>query len=117
MRAKLLRFSARVESAARREASKVRAGYVYIICNEAFPERLKIGSAVDAESRLGDAQTWDPHRRFHVAHRIFTHDRNRSERRIHHVLRSYRLEGEWFAVSLRQAKDALEREGNVRPHR
>jgi hypothetical protein len=127
LRAKLHRFSSRVASAAWREASRVRAGYVYVITNDVFPCRLKIGSAVDAESRLGDAQTWDPRRRFRVAHRIFTLDRNRSERRIHHQLRRYRLEGEWFGVTLRRAKEALDREAtatkilrvsrNVRPSR
>jgi hypothetical protein len=107
-------LAARVAGAAAREASKVREGFVYIFSNDAWPCRLKIGSAVDAESRLGDAMTWDPHRRFRIEHSVFVPDRNASERRIHWRLREYRLEGEWFAVSLTQARSALDREAALR---
>jgi hypothetical protein len=106
----LQRLARRVAGAARREASVVREGFVYAITNEAWPSRVKIGSAVDAESRLGDAQTWDPHRQFRVVHSVFVPDRNAAERRIHRRLHEYRLDGEWFAVSLTQAKAALEKE-------
>lgn len=99
-----------VAGAAKREASRVREGFVYIIVNDSLPGVLKIGSAVDATSRLGDAQTWDPLRRFRVAHSVYVPDRNASERRIHERLREYRLHGEWFAVSLSQARSALEAE-------
>lgn len=106
----LQRLGKHVAGAAKREASKMREGFVYVIVNDAFPGQLKIGSAVDAASRLLDAQTWDPHRRFRVAHSVFVPDRNASERRVHRRLHSYRLDGEWFGMSLSQAKAALDRE-------
>lgn len=103
-------FGQKVGRAAAREASKLREGHVYIIVSPLYPDCVKIGSAVDPESRLGDAQTWCPHRYFRIAHAIFVRDRNVSERRIHRALSEYRLDGEWFALPMRQAKDALEAE-------
>jgi hypothetical protein len=106
----LKEFGAQVATAAARQAARIKEGHVYIIVSPLYPKRLKIGSAVDVESRLGDAQTWCPHRSFRAAHAIFVPDRNLSERRIHAQLEAYRLEGEWFALPLRQAKDTLDKE-------
>lgn len=114
-RAKQLRkLGALVAGAARREAAHVKDGFVYAMVNEVFPCRVKIGSAIDPESRLQDAQTWDPDRGFRLLHRVFVPDRNLSERRIHRRLHAYRLDGEWFAVSLTQAREALDREVRAR---
>jgi hypothetical protein len=99
-----------VASAAKRSAARVLEGFVYVIKNDAFPDRVKIGSAVNAESRLADAQTWDPDRSFYIAHTVFVPDRNAAERRIHRRLHAWRLSGEWFAVPLAQARDALNAE-------
>jgi hypothetical protein len=107
---RLRQFGVHVRSAAAREASRLREGFVYVIRNDAWPDRLKIGSAVDAESRLGDAQTWDPHRRFYVAHSVFVLDRIAAEHRVHARLSDYRLEGEWFAAPLSLARAALDEE-------
>jgi hypothetical protein len=106
----LYRLGVHIQGAAAREASRVREGFVYVIRNDAWPDRLKIGSAVDAESRLANAQTWDPHRRFYVAHSVFVPDRIASEHRVHARLSDYRLEGEWFAVPLPLARAALDEE-------
>jgi hypothetical protein len=111
----LYSLGAHVRGAAAREASRVLEGFVYIIRNDAWPDRLKIGSAVDAESRLSDAQTWDPHRRFYVAHAVFVPDRIASEHRVHERLSDYRLEGEWFAVPLPLARAALDEERETPP--
>lgn len=106
----LHRVGSEVATAAARSSARVREGFVYCLTNESFPHRVKIGSAVDVESRLADAQTWDPHRCFRVAHAVFVPDRNATERLVHELLREYRLEGEWFAVPLAQARAALTRE-------
>lgn len=111
----LRRLGSEVALAAARSSSRVREGFVYAMVNDAFPGRVKIGSAVDVESRLGDAQTWDPRRRFRVAHAAFVPDRNQTERIVHELLREHRLEGEWFAVPQHEARSVLEREAGRVP--
>lgn len=108
----LSRLGQEIGTAAKRSADRVLEGFVYIITNDAFPLRLKIGSAVNADSRLGDAQTWDPHRGFRIAHAVFVKDRNASERRVHRRLHAYRLDGEWFALHVSQARAALDAEAS-----
>lgn len=106
----LQRLGKVIGTAAAKTAARVRHGFVYIITNEAFPGLVKIGSAVNAESRLGDAQTWDPRRRFRVSHAVFVPDRNAAERRVHRRLAKHRVYGEWFAVPMKSAFAALEDE-------
>jgi len=75
--------------------SEIKAGIVYIIENPAFEKHYKIGMTVDIEDRLNSYQTYDPFRKFKVAHYDFVLNRRAIETQI---LSSFHLsleEGEW----------------------
>lgn len=98
-----------VAAAAKRAAAAAgRAGFVYVIIHPAWPHRVKIGSALDVDSRLADYQTYAPDRAYRVLHTIYSDDRNEAERTIHTWLADKRLLGEWFAMDPREACSVLD---------
>lgn len=61
-------------------AKGMRAGYVYAITNPAWPDYIKIGSAVDVYDRLNSYQTSAPNRDYCLERYIFVEDRLAVER-------------------------------------
>lgn len=77
------------------KVNEIKAGIVYIVENEIFPEHYKIGMCVDIEDRLKSYQTYDPFRRYKTKHYDFVLNRRGIESRI---LNSFKIEleqGEW----------------------
>lgn len=89
--------------------SSVMEGYVYIITNSAWPDWVKIGMAVDAEDRLNSYQTSSPFRDYKIEHVIVTNNRRAAEAEAHKSAAKIAKEtkGEWFKISIEQAKDVL----------
>lgn len=86
----------------------VSEGFVYIITNPAWPQMVKIGSAIDPESRLATFQTADPFRKFKLRAAFFSADRKRLETKLHDALSPYRRTGtEWFNIDPRVAPDLV----------
>jgi hypothetical protein len=93
------------------EEDKTPDGFVYVLINPAWPDCVKIGSAVDVQSRLDQFQTGSPLRDYEMVYSVYTHDRLKAERACHAALAHARLEGEWFSCSVEWAKVVL---NNVR---
>lgn len=89
------------------QRTDVADGFVYIITHPAWPDFLKIGCAINPESRLKDYQTYCPHRAFRLEHAVYCSDRRVAEAIVHAKFADDRAEGEWFRVSLEEARDAL----------
>ena len=92
------------------KADSIKEGYVYVICNRAWPDWVKIGMAIDAEDRLNGYQTSSPMRDFVLEHYVASNDRRKSEREAH--TRALALatdaKGEWFKLSTEQAITILD---------
>lgn len=89
------------------QRTDVSDGFVYIISHPAWPDFLKLGCAINPESRLRDYQTYCPNRAFHLEHAVYTSDRRAAEAEVHARFAPWRASGEWFRVSLEEARDAL----------
>jgi predicted GIY-YIG superfamily endonuclease len=82
--------------------------YVYVIA--AGSEAAKIGIAKNVQSRLKSLQTGQ-HRKLVIAHEIAFSDRCDAyavECRAHRILKGELMEGEWFAVSPEEARQAID---------
>lgn len=96
-----------------REAAAIgaeRRGFVYIITNRAYPGFVKVGKAVNVESRVSGLNTGDPFRCFRAEYAQFFEDALRIEREFHEAHADVRMEGEWFAMDVSTARAALYRE-------
>ena len=83
---------------------QVKEGYVYAICNPAWPEWIKIGMAIDAQDRLNGYQTSSPMRDYVLVYDIYFLDRLAAERKAHKVAERYgKRQGEWFKITREQA--------------
>ena len=83
---------------------QVKEGYVYAICNPAWPEWIKIGMAIDAQDRLNGYQTSSPMRDYVLVYDIYFKDRLEAERKAHKVAERYgERQGEWFKITREQA--------------
>lgn len=89
------------------QRTDVADGFVYIITHPAWPDFLKIGHAINPESRLRDYQTYCPQRAFRLEHAVYCTDRREAEAAVHERFARDRAAGEWFRVSLEEARDAL----------
>ncbi len=89
------------------EASTI--GCVYVIQNQAWPEWVKVGKAVDAEDRLKTYQTGDPYRSYVLTHYIHVDDRHTAEATAHQLLESVADQriNEWFQLPVDSAVTAL----------
>lgn len=92
---------------ARFQEEAVKDGFVYVLVNPAWPEMVKIGSAVDVASRLDQFQTGSPFRDYEMVYSVYTHDRLKAERTCHARIATSRLQGEWFSCSVEFAKAIL----------
>lgn len=88
-----------------KELNKQKAGYVYAICNPAWPGWIKVGMAVDAQDRLNSYQTGSPMRDFELIASFKTEDKSRDEKKAHIIFRERCSEqsGEWFNISKEEA--------------
>ena len=83
---------------------QVKEGYVYAICNPAWPDWIKIGMAIDAQDRLNGYQTSSPMRDYVLVYDIYFKDRLEAERKAHKVAERYgERQGEWFKITREQA--------------
>lgn len=89
------------------QRTDVTDGFVYIITHPAWPDYLKIGCAINPESRLRDYQTYCPHRAFVLEHVVYCSDRREAEAKVHALFAAHRASGEWFRVPLDEARAAL----------
>lgn len=86
----------------------VKDGFVYLITHPSWPQFVKIGCAINPESRLKDYQTYCPRRAFRLEHYVYTKDRRELEEIMHSIFAYERVEGEWFRVELKIAKRVLD---------
>ncbi len=87
----------------------IKEGYVYAITNPAWPEWVKIGMAIDADDRCNGYQTSSPFRDYSLEHAVVTNNRRKAEAQAHKAAAKIAEEqrGEWFKISIEQAKDIL----------
>lgn len=89
--------------------NSVKEGYVYVITNEAWPEWVKIGMALDAEDRLNGYQTSSPMRDYKLMYSVLTKDRRKAESLAHKAAQKIaERRGEWFKMSVGQAKECIQ---------
>lgn len=86
---------------------QITEGFVYIVSNPAWPDHVKIGSALDYEKRLNTYQTGDPHRSYTMVDVEWFANRREAENKLHHLLLDRRTTGEWFEITLGEAVAAL----------
>jgi hypothetical protein len=92
----------------------MKEGYVYAIVNDAWPEWVKIGKAIDAEDRLSGYQTSSPMRDYKLVHSVYFEDRNVAEKKAH-TLAALKTthpwnkhdNGEWFKLTDAEAIEIL----------
>lgn len=83
---------------------QVKEGYVYAICNPAWPDWVKIGMAIDANDRLNGYQTSSPMRDYILVYDIYFEDRLEAERQAHKIAERYgKRQGEWFKITREEA--------------
>jgi len=89
----------------------IKEGYVYAITNPAWPEWVKIGMAIDADDRCNGYQTSSPFRDYKVEHVVVTNNRRAAEAEAHKAAGKIAQErrGEWFKLSIEQAKTILDK--------
>lgn len=80
-------------------------GEVYVVTNDAWPEWVKIGMAIDSEDRLGSYQTSSPHRDFTLAYTAPFDDRRKAEADAHKIASAIAEEqnNEWFKMDTNSA--------------
>ena len=89
--------------------TRSREGQVYIIVNNAWPDWVKIGMAVDAEDRLNGYQTGSPMRDYKLMYAVSTDDRRKAESAAHKAASKVaERRGEWFKMSVEQAKECIQ---------
>ena len=89
----------------------VSAGDVYVMVNPAWDGWVKIGKAVDAKDRCNAYQTSSPFRDYKLIHSDHFENRDRAEKEAHKIASKIAAErkGEWFKMSIEQAKESLKK--------
>ena len=87
-----------------KSAKGIKGGYVYAIHNPAWPEYVKIGSAIDVYGRLNTYQTSSPFRDYEILGYVFSNDRLALEKSIHDEFDRY---GEWIKADKEKMKKFL----------
>ena len=83
-------------------------GEVYIITNNAWPEWIKVGMAVDSQDRLKNYQTSSPFRDYVLYYSYNTDDRRKAESEAHSKLdQLFERNNEWFKCTPQEAKGVL----------
>ena len=86
-----------------KNASKEK-GYVYVISNNAWPGKYKVGIAKDVTKRLNNYQTSDPLRGYQIEYKKQTPYFKEIEKMIHDTLPN---EYEWVSASLKTITDKI----------
>lgn len=82
-------------------------GYVYLASSVGAPGLLKIGhTTADPLKRIAQLQTGNP-LGVQLVHAIATRDPKAVERRLHQRFATARRRGEWFEITVREARQAL----------
>lgn len=76
--------------------NEIRAGLIYLIENEVYPDYYKVGMTIDLNSRLRSYQTYDPLQRFKVVKYDFVLDRILAEKKILNHPKIFNEDGEWI---------------------
>lgn len=84
-------------------ATGIKEGHVYAITNTAWPEYVKIGSAIDVYDRLNSYQTSSPLRDYKLETYIFSYDRLKTEKMIHAMFPDRK--GEWCKCNITDVKN------------
>lgn len=93
------------------ERTDIQEGCVYVISNGAWPGWVKIGSAIDAASRLRSYFTGSPHRDYVLHGYVYTTQRMKLERLVHESLGAVESKKEWFFMHPQDALWAIHQEG------
>ena len=90
---------------------KEKSGHVYIITNPAWKGWLKVGMAIDANDRHNSYQTSSPYRDYILRYKKFFTNRSKAEQDAHKLLvaKADKRNGEWFKISVQNAKNILEK--------
>lgn len=83
-------------------ANGIKEGHVYAITNPAWPDYVKIGSAIDVYDRLGTYQTSSPFRNYKLESYIFSYDRLKTEKILHNMFPD--RNGEWVKCNIDDIK-------------
>lgn len=83
-------------------------GFVYALVHPAFPTTVKIGWTRDLTRRLTQANTWCPGGGFRVGWAVRVRQPKAVESVVHVSQSQRRLSGEWFALTLPDARTAIE---------
>ena len=88
----------------------VNEGEVYAIVNDAWPEWVEVGKAVDADDRLNGYQTSSPFRDYTVLTTLKAENRHEAEREMHHLFTDVAKErrGEWFKIDIDKTKELFD---------
>jgi len=88
----------------------MKAGYLYIITNAAFPGWVKVGTTWNLTERLHTYQTGDPFRGYKLQYSLHHPSFREAEKKIKEAMKHFALEirGEWFRVDLNIAKSRLD---------
>lgn len=110
-RANLLKQKAReIGNAIKKKYNGTKDGYVYIVTNPAWPEWVKIGSAMNTESRCSNYQTASPFRDYKAVYEVYSKDRLLSEHNAFRFAEEVaERRNEWFKMSVGQAKECIHR--------
>ena len=89
--------------------AKVKEGEVYAITNDAWPEWVKIGMAIDSEDRLSGYQTSSPFRDYTLHYTASFDDRRKAEAEAHRIAGTIAEEqkNEWFKMDTKSAIDII----------
>lgn len=88
----------------------MKAGFLYVITNPAFPGWVKIGTTWNLEERLHVYQTGDPFRQYKLEYSLHHPQFRMAEKKIKDAMKPFALEikGEWYRIDLQMAKSRLD---------
>ena len=94
------------------EENEVEGGYVYALrCRSAWDEYVKIGKAIDVDRRIGDYQTYSPHRDYEkIGESDYSMNYDQMELMAHAIARQLSNDfdaKEWFKITPDQARQIL----------
>jgi T5orf172 domain len=85
-----------------------RKGFIYIMNSAGQPNSCKLGRSVDPRQREGALNTGRANDPLIVRHKLYCEDAIESEKIIHEVFKSARQNGEFFGVTVAQAKEGYD---------
>jgi T5orf172 domain len=85
-----------------------RKGFIYIMNSAGQPNSCKLGRSVDPRQREGSLNTGRANDPLIVRHKLYCEDAIQSEKIMHEVFKDARENGEFFNVSVAQAKEGYD---------